>query len=162
MIQLEQEIPVESARANSVVIAGRRYRKSRACSSCRLLVFWKDYVVKVGDQGSYEVDRWNRIRPEHAKYFVPIEASGMLRWEENDTTGSFSERTAWVAQRRIPVRHLVPLGLRDEIKRSYAILQGVAGDYGVIDIDYWETPRGMALHNWTLFKGIPVIYDYGF
>lgn len=158
---LDQEIPVESAFRSSVFIGGRRTRKLRSSNS-RLTVRWKDCIVKVGDQGAFEVERWNKVRPDDARHFAPIVASGMLHWEHHDTTGSAWPYTSWVAQRFIPIRRTFPFSRTDEIEQAFCELQAVTARYGIVDIDLVRAPKCMFAHNWTICQGVPMVYDYGF
>lgn len=160
MLQLE-EIPVESAKGDFVTIDGEPCRRM-SVSNSRLSVRWRDFVIKVGDQSCFENERWQRLTPSDAHYFAPIVDAGMLNWVDRDRFGSVTARTAWVAQRFIQVRRLFPLGMREEVARAYATLEAVAKHNGVHDIELKETPKGFFAHNWTIFKGQPVIYDYGF
>lgn len=161
MLSTLEEIPIEAASGRSVTIGGKRIRQ-RGVGNSRLTVRWRGFIVKVGDQGTFEAERWNKVRPEHAKYFVPIVGSGMIEWKGYEDTGAYGPRTCWVAQTLIQVRKFYPWPLAGGLEASYEELKAVVRQYGVVDFDLFETPNGLAAHNWTLYKGAPVIYDYGF
>ena len=136
----------------SVTLNGEKlYRRYIDCS--RMLFVGKDYVVKLEDEDDYyfsqcrrEFDMWrNLIEQKDRRYFVEILQYGRLK------------KYDYIVQRKFPYLRFVPSP--DSIwkyKESWdSVICKMKEKYDLNDLSE-DTPS-----NWTLYRGSPLIIDYG-
>ena len=117
--------------------------------SSRTIFRYGNFIIKKdegSDQGSVEVLTFSKIDEADRKYFVPIVHAGFIE-------GGPAHNGFVVAQ---PFLTLTMQGIADEHVKEIMKIQK---KYDLYDIDYPEDKCG--IRNWALYKGEPVIYDYG-
>ena len=119
---------------------------------------WKRFIVKVGAQfgSATEIKLWSTIRqnPVDRRYFCPVVAWGLVC--------DPPLYDAWVAMPVLPVKRAVYTYSDAEWRAAWGRLEPIAKKYHLLSVRLERTPeQRLKPHNWTIFKGNPVIIDYG-
>jgi len=140
--------------APALICDGKPVRFSLKRMSRRLLFRHGRYVIKIGEGSLQELRLDECLAPEDRKNFLCIAGYGRIRNDPYLRT--------WVAQPMIPLTHERYKYSMDQWADGWKKVWKLVNRYHIaFHPEFVTDAAGPHPRNWTLRKGVPVVYDFG-